>query len=1063
MSFGKTTNSILSGTNENSVSLANFNLDFALMKVEVPIEFAGIGSALSTRRRNDAEEGVSHRTARKLGALFEQIIPSTPKLITACGLRVTEIIKKPGVNPEGSQKHGPFKTFVGADGTAMWAAATSGISALGMYLLASLLARAWDAKEACSIWVELVKGRQKDIQESCERNCLVSDLSLLAALQDISRQDLAVWDASTRAWLRSADQAMSWEQKQLMLILENINIPFNGGPTTYGKVVGAWQQAMIGMENLLCGRPQSVSNGSVLLALSAWHLYPDLIVFSNETTNIKFKDPLIPRNGIVTIGLQSANLIDKRGIQWSLTLSHLRYYGGPVEAITADFSRVSFEQLQLITLGSMLDSWMVRSQDLLFAARWLDALWCILISTHAQDQTHSSSMGFDWLDILVQAARELIVSEEKGNPESLLLVKYGKRRAKTFLCRNPGVTRPFFGLRNPYVVAGLKEKTDIECGIRYLREMAESTGLKAEDAIICYAHEQPEGSPFRCFEYATAVPHRMTSRKRNADGISVTEMVHARWLIAMHVGFHRLAPAHGSKVVDACEAGVDLQSRMNELSARGESAAFINTGPYNDDGVLVWEDPPNLFHGARDTKCLSGRNKSGFCRCVDEISPGSTLRDGKDAVSLRPPADCTRFNLLFGSWEFGLYSSTGSTVPGLSNFATKQGLLLTQKVIRLADATCSIDSAVSRSRLHDYLCCVVESKKAKTTKAPGVRLIASSYKLQEPMVWSLRALSIASNIYHGLEGATISLILVTEPLASAYWLPKGFVDLCCDPSPCLELNDTAAPILRPKVLGIPSRPQTLACIAMFESGTLNLDPDDLKDTLAMCSDNSIYVAGVILSDPFQPVASNDVRRIIGNIGHPGICMLIAAKEPRTRPLSKSYNVVTHAPYDWKREDNFKGTSLHLSFTDWTLPLETDGMRTIDCDVQLVESVISVMDRGEWVADLDILSVDFARLNRLEATGFCTGSHSNDPACDYTSLDSWEELLDGPETVGIFRAHGNWAARLAAATIMAGKGQAHCVAICSPGNVCLKCLEIGYNFAHFAPSEYESPLPSFCID
>ena len=1057
------TNSILSGTNENSVSLANLNLDFALMKVEAPVEFAGIGSALSTRRRNDAEDGVPHKTARRLGALFEQIIPSTPKLITAYGLRVSEIIKRPGVNPEGLQKHGPFRAFVGADGTAMWAAATSGISALGMYLLASLLARAWDAKEACSIWVELVKGRQEDIQDSCERNCLVSDLSILAARQDISRHDLAIWDASTRAWLRSADQAMPWEQKQLMLILENINVPFNGGPTTYGKVVRAWQDAMAGMENLLCGRPQSVSNGAVLLALSAWHLYPDLIVLSNETTNVKFKDPLVPRNGVLTIGLHSVNSVDRKGIRWSLTLSHLRYYGGPVEATTTDFSRVSFEQLRLVTLGSLFDLWMVRSQDLLLAARWLDALWCALTGIRAQEQNNSSPEEFSWLYILVQAARHLIASEEKGNPESLLLVKYGKRRAKTFLCHVRDLTQPFFGLRNPYVVAGLTEKTDVECGVRYLREMAESVGLNAEDAMICYAHEQPDGSPFRCFEYATAVPHRMISRKRNADGTSITKMAHARWLIAMHVGYHHSAPTHGSKVADACEAGIDLQSRMKELSSRGESCVYINTGPYNADGVLVWEDPPSLFHIARNTKCLSGRNKHDFCCCFDEISLGSLLRDGKIAVSLRLPANRTEFRLLFGTWEFGLFYSTKSTAPGLSGFTAGRALLLTQKVTKLAETTCSIDSAISRSRLHDYLCCVEERRKEKGMKAPGVRLLASSYKLQEPMIWSFHALSIASNIYRNLEGATISLLLVTEPLDSAYWLPRGLSDLSYHQNLSLELNNTEAPILRAEVPKVPKRPQTFACIAMFESGTLNIDPGDLKDALAMCSDNSIYVAGVALADPFQAVASNDIRRIIGNIGHPGICMLIAAKEPQIRSLSTSYNVVTHAAYDWKREDNFTGTSLHLSFTDWTLPLEPEGMRTIDCDVKLVESVISVMDRGVWVADLDILSVDFAHLHRLEATRLCDGSHSDNSAYDYTSLDSWEEFLDGPESVGIFRAHGNWAARLAAVTILARKGLTHCVAVFSPGKMCLKCLEAGYDFTHSALSEHESPLPSFCID
>ena len=149
--------SLFSATNDSTLALGSLKLDFSIIKYEAPVEFSGLGAALSTRRRTDAEDGLHHKTARRLAALFGQLIPSTPKLITAYGLRASEIIQTPGVNPKGSWKHGPFESFVGADGTAMWAAATSGVPALGVYLLACLLARAWDAKEAISIWVELVE------------------------------------------------------------------------------------------------------------------------------------------------------------------------------------------------------------------------------------------------------------------------------------------------------------------------------------------------------------------------------------------------------------------------------------------------------------------------------------------------------------------------------------------------------------------------------------------------------------------------------------------------------------------------------------------------------------------------------------------------------------------------------------------------------------------------------------------------------------------------------------------------------------------------------------------
>lgn len=40
---------------------------------------------------------------------------------------------------------------------------------------------------------------------------------------------------------------------------------------------------------------------------------------------------------------------------------------------------------------------------------------------------------------------------------------------------------------------------------------------------------------------------------------------------------------------------------------------------------------------------------------------------------------------------------------------------------------------------------------------------------------------------------------------------------------------------------------------------------------------------------------------------------------------------------------------------------------------------------------------------------------------YISIDTWEELLDPPLAFGIFLAHGNWAARLAALCIEAKEG------------------------------------------
>jgi hypothetical protein len=94
--------SVFSATNENYAALANVKFDFSLIKMEAPVEFSGIDSALSGRRRVEAEEGPFHKTPRRLGAPFEDLVSSTPKLISAYGLRMSEIMNTSGVNDIGT-------------------------------------------------------------------------------------------------------------------------------------------------------------------------------------------------------------------------------------------------------------------------------------------------------------------------------------------------------------------------------------------------------------------------------------------------------------------------------------------------------------------------------------------------------------------------------------------------------------------------------------------------------------------------------------------------------------------------------------------------------------------------------------------------------------------------------------------------------------------------------------------------------------------------------------------------------------------------------------------------
>ena len=180
------------------MALASINFDFSLIKLEAPLEYQGLGTALSKKRKWKAEEGSIHVTARKLGALFADDLPHTPNLSRAYGLRVSEIAENPRFNPRGGTADGPFAEHVGADGASIWAAATSGRGTMAVHLLACLLARIWKGPEAISIWSEIITTRKILLQNRLHEQQF--HIGMVTACQvEIDRDKLSEWDASARA------------------------------------------------------------------------------------------------------------------------------------------------------------------------------------------------------------------------------------------------------------------------------------------------------------------------------------------------------------------------------------------------------------------------------------------------------------------------------------------------------------------------------------------------------------------------------------------------------------------------------------------------------------------------------------------------------------------------------------------------------------------------------------------------------------------------------------------------------------------------------------------------
>ena len=703
------------------------------------------------------------------------------------------------------------------------------------------------------------------------------------------------------------------------------------------------------------------------------------------------------------------------------------------------------------------------------------------------------AISFGWLHNLIQAAILLLQLEAKRDEEGIMLVKYGQRRAKKFLCEDLPTTSPFFGLCNPHVLQALSEEQDLECGIQYLRNIAKQLCLTSNEAVIYHSYRPrtdktstySSGKSYEYREYITAVPHARASNKRNTEGDRLVEDVDARWLRIVHTPHlsNKSDPGESARDYVDCEgykkSRMDVSLRWNEqFIYLGIRDGEIERGITSEN--LKWDAPPVYRSHSEHSNCLRQEGQGGCpsltrtksqCNCLMPALKDNHWRGESLCCSIE---HTIVFSRLIGEEPLALYIRKDSSLLGPGHLHSVQ-----KAVIGSINPLAAIEhlriAGLAKARLFDYLCCVAPASDAQDCdqikKLPGMYLLAIKHKIPRLGTLSLHGLSIASCIYENLGSATISLKLLNRSIHKASWLSHEALE-----PQLLEKNnnhgnsnsDTHVSIAKdrhrileclvPKPL---NRAQAFACISNFDSGTLQLDQEDLSNVLALCSENSIYVAGVILSDPFEKVSEDDIRHIVGNIGRTGICMLVAPQDPRIRPLSDEYNVVAHQNYDFERQDNFKGTSLHLSFTDWVVPLEVDGMRTIDQDVHFVESVVAVYYGCKWVADLDILGIDFQRLIRLEIDSSCPGSHNGPVVYDYTSIDSWEEFLDKPDCVGIFRAHGNWPARLAAVSILSQQDQIHSVGIVDSKESCLKCLEA--NVCHLELGEYESPLPSICID
>lgn len=561
--------------NEFSLAAANLNLDFTLIRLEAPKEFRGIDNSLSDVRRENAERGTLHRTARKLGALFDGVPPPAEHLLSAYGKRVSEICERKHINPKERARHGIFSQFVGPDSTSLWAAATSGTNAIAIHLLASMLAGVFDSAESIALWLQLIEKRKAEIDSTIdkERDAVKAMATALATQQEFTRDELAAWDNSARSWINTAHTEMAEQRRVALLYSDEAGMPVNSSTDPYNSVITAWKDAMSSMDSLIQGIPQRVRNGAVLLAINSWHLYPDLCILSRGPDVIHQKDSLILGSGILTVDVERSS--ETAGsVVWSLPLAYLRYYGEPVlvnRTLGVDSTRISMDQFRYVLLGCVFATWTGFGGSALdninLMARLLDALRSPERSTQDSPQQKSQMLRMQeitsqtsWIGQLLVAADDIVSGDGVERETAIKLVNHGRRHPK-FLYAASICPHPFFGLCHmPYLFSLLNGP---EACIGYLRQFAKDHSLSSDNYVIRYYPDQKSYN----YEYATIKPVSSEFGASNQPGFirrpnlltTQSEARHIRWI---PVATERPACGCG----EACSTGGPGQSRGERKS-----------------------------------------------------------------------------------------------------------------------------------------------------------------------------------------------------------------------------------------------------------------------------------------------------------------------------------------------------------------------------------------------------------------------------------------------------------------------------------------------------------------
>lgn len=1070
---------LASFSHELTVAAASLNFDFTLIKVEAPKEYSGVNDSLTEVRRENAENGALHRTARKLGALFDGIPPRAEHLLAAYGNRVSEICQKAKITPQDRERHGIFARYCGTDSSSLWAAATSGTNAIAIHLLACMLAEAFTGVESVALWWQLIERRKAEIGATNKDATSIEDIAkALACKQEFSRDELASWDNSARSWVQTANKKTKEQRSKALLYTDKTGLAVNRNSDPYHSVMTAWKDAMSSMDSLIMGVPQKVRNGAILLAIRSWHLYPDLCVLSHGPDVISQGDGLIPKSGIITIDLEHPD--DTAGsISWSLPLSYLRYYGDPVivnQTLSVTSNRISMDQFRFVLLGCVISTWSTftnsagTSVDLLItlmkALRWPERSPPRRGNLQRMQEIVKKT---SWLGQILTAAEDLSFGSGIERATARKLMEYGRRYGQ-FLCDANDHPPPLFGLS--YIPSFFSLLEDSEARIGYLRRYAKSLGLSNSNCVIRY-FDSPDNPEFATIE---PIDEHFGSKElggyiRQLSPLSERGS-HLRWI-----------PVKSNSPPCSCHLrcrkfASDSTSTEKSRSSKMRTCPCIQRGGCSVNCHSKAEHMLNCLSPRLRKRIKKIKQLGEGCLPVHMITDQLVFGSGKGFLDA--------FTMLREEQDDPSYSTRFVTLKFCIGDNQLAEILATGPMTKISPDPDShhrpFDPESSRVRYHFSADIIKEVFEVHPYNYNKLITWFETHISEKYFVYTqtLGACALALEMYGRLPDATVDPTIVSKmSLADAPWIfptgkrPPTPVQLLVRPSPERSTSPsfserstssssskrstlssssgrsiTSRPsveleLSRSLVRTTLSRPEAFACITMFECGQL-LDVAHFREVFAITSNDAIFVATPLLADPQDVPIETEIKRVLGNIGRPGVSLLVPPPVPRIREMkTDGWNLLNHNSFSGEIENNFQKTSMHLSFTQYQQGLldQTKNEHHIDSNTVLHEALVQVFDSSAWVGDLDVLStLSSPLISRVQCN--CSGDTQSSLNTLQQSfrmiiVDNWEELLMPPldPAISVVRTAGNWIGRLAATGISIRMGR---LTVVLPSNKCWVC-------------------------